>query len=131
MNMRPLSGPFTIGRYHMAGEYGMKETKELLKFVIGLGMAIDKSLADKKFSFDDVTYFMVPLMQAGPAFANIKMLPAELKDMDAAEAAELKQFIEDEFDIENDKIEKIIEAAIGVGLKVYEIMLSFKKKPAA
>lgn len=112
----------------MAGEYGLKETKEMLKFVICLGEAVDKSLEDGKIAFDDVGYFMSALMDAGPAFSDLSQIPKELGDMDASEAAELKDYVEDEFDIRSDMIEGLIEGALGVGLKIYEIMMAFRKK---
>ena len=84
---------------------GIKELKELLKFVIEFGEAIDKAMVDKKFSVDELGLLIAPLMQVGPAFEGMDLLGGEIKDLSEAEMAELTVFVKDELDLANDKID--------------------------
>lgn len=106
--------------------YGISETKEVVKFGIELGEAFDKGLSDGKFSIEDLSYFFSTFMSAGAAFEGISKVPAEIKDLSSEEMEDLKAFVELEFDIENDKLEELIEKALGVALKIYEIIALFK-----
>lgn len=106
----------------------LKDTKELVKFVIGLGEAVDKSLADGRISIGDLRHFMNPLMDAGDAFSDISNIPAELKDMTQEESQELLEYIRKEFDIENDKIEKVIENSLQILVKLYEVIELVRSK---
>lgn len=106
--------------------YGLKETKEVVKFAIDLGESFDKALADGKMTFEDAVYFFNALMGAGPAFSDISIVPKELADMDATERAELVRYVEVELDIVNDKVEITIEKALATAMAIYEIILMFR-----
>ena len=106
---------------------GIKETKELLKFVIDFGEAIETALADKKFEIAELSLLIAPLMQVGPAFEGIDKLGGEMKDLTEAEMAELKAYVEDELDLKNDNLEEIIERGLGLAITIYSFVKLFKK----
>jgi len=107
--------------------YGIKETKEIVKFGIDMGEAFDKALAnDGKIGLDDAVLFFGAMMGAKAGFDGISKVPAELKDMDAAEAEELRLFVVEELDIINDKVEEVIERALGVVLNIYKLIVLFR-----
>lgn len=106
----------------------IKETKELLKFVIEMGEAFDKAYADKKIEISEMALLIAPLMQVGPAFEGLDKIGAELKDLSEAEAAELTAFVKEELDLQSDKVEEIIETALEVGVKLYGFVQLFKKE---
>jgi len=106
---------------------GVKELKELIKFAIDFGEAIDKALADKKFDVSELGLLIGPLMQIKPAFEGFDKIGKEIKDLDEVEMLELSTFVKEEFDIENDKIEAIIEKAIELGVKIYGFVELFRK----
>lgn len=106
-------------------QYGIKETKELVKFGISLGEAIDKSLPGG-IGLEDAMNFYNAVTTASDAFDNVKQVPKELGDLDQAERDELYAYVEAEFDIANDKLESVIEEALKTALQVYKLVESVK-----
>jgi hypothetical protein len=106
--------------------YGLKETKEVLKFVIELGLAVDKSLVDKKIGLDDAMNFYSAVLAAGDAFDSISLVVKELADLDAAEKAELISYVENELDLISDRTEEVIEKALSIALNIYEVIKLMK-----
>lgn len=106
--------------------YGIKETKELLKFVLDLGMGLEQALADKKMTFGDVGCFLVAFKDAVPAFAGINLVPKEMGNLSDAEIAELVTFVETEFHLNDQKIEHIVDMALSFGFKIYEMIEVFR-----
>lgn len=96
---------------------GVEETTELVRFVLAVAEAVDKSLADGSFDFMDVVEFLDALRLANGAFNDIAKVPGELKDLDETERAFLFDIIE-EFDADQDKAEEILETALRVGLDI-------------
>jgi hypothetical protein len=97
----------------------IKETKEALAFVLSLGNALGTTLADGKITLSEAPQFMGALMAAPAAFQGLTEVPAELKDLDDAEKAELMAFVQSEFDIPNDQIEGVIEEGLALALAIY------------
>lgn len=109
----------------------MKETKELLKFVIELGEAADKALVDGKFDTAELGLLVGPLMQIAPAIEGIDKVGEEFKSLDEAKMAELVQFVKDELDLEADKVEQIVEKGLETALVVFSFVKLFKKEEEA
>lgn len=108
-----------------------KELKELLKFVIELGEALDKALVDKKFDITELGLLIAPLMQIGPAFEGLDKVGGEIKDLSEAEQLELVTFVKDELDLQSDKIEEVVEKGLELGVKVAGFIKLFKKEEVA
>ena len=102
--------------------YGVKESKELLKFSISIGEAIDLSLDNGKIGLEDAMNFYNAVLAAGPAFDNISTVAKELSDLDEGEREELLAYAKDEFDISNDKIEAVVEEALATAMQVYKLV---------
>jgi len=110
---------------------GTKETTEVVDFVIGLGMAIDKSMVDGKLDFNDVGLFVAALMNAGPAFSDMGLIPAELKDLDPAEAAALVEHVKKALALDNPRLEQIIGKSLEIATGIYALVQMLKApKPA-
>lgn len=107
---------------------GIKELKELLKFVVEFGEAIELALVDKKFEISELSYLIAPLMQVGAAFEGLDKMGGELKDLSEAEAVELRLYVEEELDLRSDKLEEIIEKALALGVMMYSFIQLFKKE---
>jgi len=112
----------------MEEKLGVKELKELLKFVIEFGESIDLAMADKKFEVSELGLLIAPLMQVGPAFEGFDKLGAEIKDLEESEMIELAAFVREEFDLQNDKIEEVIEVALDLGVRIYGFIKLFAKE---
>ncbi len=105
---------------------GIQETKDLLKFVVSLGMAVDKIKADGKVDITDIQFLMSPLTQASKAFEGVKHVKAQLKDLSSEEVKELVEFAENQLDLSNDKLEHTIETALKLGLDIFNYVELFK-----
>lgn len=105
---------------------GLKETKEVLKFVIALGHAVDQSLVDNKIGLEDAMNFYGAVLAAGDAFADISLVAQELGDLSAEEKDELIAYVENDLDLRSDKTEEIIEKGISVALNIYEMIKLIK-----
>lgn len=109
---------------------GIKETKELMKFIVEFVEAIDKSLEDGDIGFMDLSNLVSAMMAANDAFSDISLIPNEIKDLTEAEALELYAYAKDELDLRSNKVEEIVECALGIGLEVYKLIMLIKT-PAA
>ena len=102
---------------------GIEETKDLAKFIVELAEGGAKALEDKKFSLSDIQHFVSAVGALPAAIAGIGQIPAELKDMDVLERQELVDFIKAEFDIPQDNVEEIAEAALDVCIDIFKLVM--------
>lgn len=110
-------------------EIDMKETKDVLLFVIKLGQAIDKSLAnDGKITLMDAPNFFSVLSKLAPAIEGAKYIALEIKDMKDEDVAELKAFVKEELDLEDDKAELFIEDAFNIIISIWQAYTKHFKK---
>ena len=72
---------------------GIKETKELLRFVFSLANAVKESLSDGDLSLWDAKKFIEPLTLLVDALDNIDQILPELQDLDEDEISELVTFM--------------------------------------
>ena len=106
---------------------GIKETKEVLSFILSLANALDISLQDGKVGISDLMHFLTVVKKAPAAFENLNMMLTEIVDLDAGERAELLVFTKKEFDITNDHLEKTMEHALDVAARLYELICEIRK----
>lgn len=107
---------------------GIKESKEVLDFVLALGNAAGVSLSDGKIGLEDLSNFFGALTVAGPAFEGIQDVVKEFKDLDKEEAAELVTYVKEKFDIPQDDIEAMVEKGLAAALLIGEIIVGLGKK---
>lgn len=107
---------------------GIKETKDLVRFGLSLGKGIQEAMEDGKIDLLDAMKFLPVLKDLKPAIEGAKEIPAELKDMDDEERAELLDFFQKEFDLEDDELELKVEAGLQVALSLLQLALGFLKK---
>ena len=106
----------------MTDEVGIKETKEMIGFIVELGNGVGKSLEDGEWNVTDFVHFMDALMMAPAAFQGMNQIPAEFGDLSEAEIKELVDYVVEEFDIPQDQIEVVIERAIDIAWDIYELI---------
>lgn len=113
----------------MAG-VGTKELKDLLDFaLVGVEAGV-KMAADGKFDMADLVQVW-PVVQAAPAaFAGIDQLPAELKDLDSAEAAELVAHIVAKLAVDDAKAVAIVDASLKILVAGHGLFLAIKAAKA-
>jgi len=89
---------------------GIQDVKEVLKTGIKIYEAVDKSLEDDgKISLLEYSNFVPAIMSMRDAINGISEVPKQLADIDEVEAEELKAFMRDELDLNNNATEETIE----------------------
>jgi hypothetical protein len=78
----------------------------------------------------DMGNLVTAMMAAGPGLMDIGKIPAELKDLDEAEAQELYTYVKTELELSSPKIEEIVENALEIGLKIYSLISLIRATPA-
>ena len=76
----------------------ISDVKDVAILAGSLGVAVDKSLADKKFTTGDMIYFVKPMMKMPKAIEGANKIPAQLADMDPAEGKEVCDAFAEEFE---------------------------------
>jgi len=112
----------------MSEKYGTEETKDVLALGLSLGMAVDKSLADGKIDWSDAANLVDVVRTAPAAISGITNVPNELKDLSAEEKAELMAWSKAEFDLRDDGLEATVEAGLGVGLAIANLVAKLAMK---
>ena len=112
---------------------GIKETKEMLGFVLSIGNALGASLEDGEVTIGDLTEFVAPLLEAGDAFAGAVSIPAELADLTEEERTELLTYAKEKFSIPEDNVEDVVECGFDTVVQIYELVQKIRAllpKPA-
>lgn len=109
---------------------GISETLEILEFGLSLGDGLAKSLADKEIKVEDLANFLPSILLIPNAFQGINELPAELKDLDAAELDQIKTVVINKLGsiagIEA-KWLTIAQESFAIGLSVSKIIKAIKE----
>ena len=95
-------------------KYGIKETSEALRFGLRLTNGIVKSLADGKVNYFDAIFFKDAIVIFPDAIENMALIPKELSELSEDESKELIRIAKEEFLIDSDKIETVIEITLSV-----------------
>jgi len=106
---------------------GIQETKELVAFSISLIQTAVEVAKDGKVGLSYIVVLMSALKDAPSALSGVDKIPAELKDLDDAELAELVSYIKLKFDLPNDLIEAQIEVAFDVAAALAKALLKWPK----
>ena len=104
----------------------MKETKEMLGFILSLGNALGQSLDDKKLDMSDALNFWEPLSKTPEAFEGMSEILSEYKRATPEDLKELHAYAVKEFDIPQDSIELKIEKGIKAGIALLELVAEFR-----
>ena len=105
---------------------GIDNLKKLLKAGLDFGKSAAKALGDKKVSFFEAVG-LIPevfaLIGVGKTWSDVQ---AEINDLDDAEKAEINQYVQDEFDIPNQKVEIFIEHSLTQIISLNALIYEFK-----
>lgn len=108
----------------MEKEFGIQETKDVLSFALTFGNSLGAALKDGKISLAELPGFLPAVVKLPAAISGIQEIPSEISHLSDEEKAELFEFVKDEFDIENDKI----EGAVLDGLKLVSGLYDYVQK---
>lgn len=109
----------------------IKETKDVLKFVVSGYKVWSAAKADGKIDLGDIGHLMLMVPHIQPAFEGVDKIPAEFKDLSAAEAQEIAEYIVKEFSVGDEKVAEIVNASLGLIISGYKLYLAINKKADA
>lgn len=108
-------------------KYGVKELKELIGLILSLLKVGKGALADGKLSLVDLAGLLVVLPNVQAALEGITEVPAELKDLDQDEAAELASYVMVELAVDDAKAKEVVEAALKALVAIYAVVKAIAK----
>lgn len=107
---------------------GIKETKDLLRFVFSIVEAVKESLSDGDMDIWDAKNFLEPLAYLAEAIENIDDVLPELQDLDENEVLELVQYCMEELDIgghiDNDEEVEVAKQKVTDALNMGKTLLT-------
>lgn len=107
----------------MADEkYGIKASKELLVFIIGMVKAIMEVFADGKVNFWDLFKFCKPMWLLVPVIKDFGQLRNELVDLSDAEKQELCDLIAADLTLANKDVEQYLELALQTMIHMIDLL---------
>lgn len=101
---------------------GFKETKQVIDLAIAIGDGIVLSLKDDKLTLSDLPNFFGVILKIMPAVEGIEDVALEFKLATEEETEELKLYVKDKLDLEDEQIEEFIEDAFAVVLDIYHLL---------
>jgi hypothetical protein len=104
-----------------------QNVKEMLRFLFSLGELSEAAITGG-ISFSLVGKVIETVKDAFPAFADAAMIPVEFANLSAEEKADLKAFIDAEFDIPEEGIEDAIKLALKVMVDLSDLLKLILKK---
>lgn len=106
----------------MAGQFGVKETKDLFDLGFALAKAGKEASADGKVNLFDVGHLIAVIGKVGPAFEGAAVAPSELGELDEADAKELLDYVKAKLPevLEEEKLKKQVFVFVKAGLAVAE-----------
>ena len=109
----------------MAEVLGVDSLKKLIKFGCGLTKQINSATSDG-WQWTDALGFVDEIAEVPGVVKSFPSVGNEIADLSDAEREELKQFVQDEFDIPNDSVEVVIEHSIAMALSLVALVQEWK-----
>jgi hypothetical protein len=107
----------------------MENLKEIFAFLAAIHMGVEKSLlSDSKINFADLPNFMPAVMKIIPAITDAQKVIDEVKSMSEADKVSFVEWFKAEYNLENEKVESMVEAGINVALGLAQLVLPLIKK---
>ena len=100
------------------GEYGIDQLKDICLTLVQLGIKLEEATAEDsakgaKIALTEGVALLVFLIPKAISHAgNVSQIKDEFMDLDQVELDELKTFIAEKLDLQNDEVEALVEAAL-------------------
>jgi len=107
---------------------GIDETKDVVVFLAATGKMVDE-LKGKKLNILTILPKVTKLLpKAIKAVNGIQEVPEEFMDLTDDERADLCNMVKEEIDLQDDKVEQIVEYSLDLLINFSKIIGLFKKK---
>lgn len=104
----------------------IKETTDVVNFGIAVVKAVQAAKADGKIDLGDLAQLFPLIPAASAAFENIGLVPAELKDLDPAEATELISSVMAGLSINDPKARLVVDSSLKFAIAGYGLYQAVK-----
>lgn len=101
---------------------GIEEAKEAAIFLVAISEATIKMVTKESSPFAQIFKILSASKDVEKLTENIKLIPAQFDDMDEKERNEIQEAISAEFDLENKKLELVIEDSFSIALNAFGIV---------
>ena len=101
---------------------GLVETKQAIDFAIALGTGIEKSASDGVWNLSDIPNFIPAIVKLIPAIDGADQILLEFEALTPEQVAELKLYVSEQLDLEDDELEAFIEDAFKVMLDIFMLV---------
>ena len=109
------------------GMSDIKDTKELISLIAVLAKAFKEASADGKIDALDLAVLIQIIPTIAPALEGASTIPEELKDLDAAEIAEITESVKEVVgQLVDEKYVDVAEQALKAGSAIFEIVKILK-----
>lgn len=105
---------------------GVDATKAAYGFIISLSMKSKKHLSDDgKIDFTEGLDLVLHLREALPVYPQLKHVPAELKDFDPEDKAEIEKMIREEIECDDKEMEWYLERVANCVANLASLIVGF------
>ena len=105
---------------------GIENLKKLVSFACGFTKEIASAMADGKFKTAEIFGFFDEIMEIPGVVKSFPAILAEIKDLTIDERKELEAYIQDKFDLANDKVEAVIEHSMSFAFSAVALVEEWK-----
>jgi len=106
----------------MNEEIGIENIKSALKEVIEVGMTVAKATADGKITFAEGVAIAWEAKDLVGIYKRIPEIKKEYENLETNDLEELKQYVAETFELDNDKTEEIIEKSFNLIIAIVELV---------
>jgi hypothetical protein len=113
----------------MSEQMDVKNTKEVIVLAFSLGKALKEAKEnDGKIDAMDLMLIIPVFNKFGAAFEDIKLIPAEMKDLSVEESKEIQDLVLSEFGalVEKEDLINQVDLGIRAMISIYEFVQSLK-----
>ena len=101
----------------------MKNLQTAVLFLVGLATDLDKAFEDGQFQLTETSLFFDDVVKIPQVMAALPLVPAEWNSSTNKEKEELFTYLNKQLDLSNDRLEKVVEIALELGMSVYLTVL--------
>lgn len=107
---------------------GIRNTTEIIALAAALGIAVRNAQSDGKVNASDIGELIAVVPRIAPAIEGADEIPAELRDLDPAEAEQLKQQVVTAVgSISDAKAARLAGRALTIGTELWHFVRELKE----
>jgi hypothetical protein len=102
--------------------HGIEALKKAIDFAASVHQGVELALQDGKVGLEDAGLLAQPVMSLFPLLQSLDQLPKDLADLDEEEKQEVRAYVEQVYDIQDDKVEMFVTRSLKVALDLGDLV---------